>query len=144
MPERRKRETPDAEPRSLSPEQKKAEEMCKYAISKFGVQGELAVEDFRRGIACPGIPTYTWKEKFERLALDLLDLEDGKRIFGFPEQLGIAKQIPKSLLNNVKAGVGHGGGRSGRDTPSPGPSRKPGNFFVGDGSKMEANDDIPF
>lgn len=55
----------------------------------YGEQGRMAAEDFAHGVSCPGIESYSWKERYERLALDLIDLESGQDVYGTTRDFGM-------------------------------------------------------
>ncbi|UCC69058.1 MAG: hypothetical protein JSV79_03835 [Armatimonadota bacterium] len=148
---RRRAEREDT-PVELTPEQQKAETLCKRAVEIDPVQGKMVVEDFRRGNLTLG--THTWRQRLDQLVLDCLDLEDGKKVFGGIRDFGI--EWPKDPVRaTVGAVVGRRDpGRSERvrelPAPSPAPAYTPdpprpaSNVFVGDGSQMEFEDGIPF
>lgn len=65
----------------------------------YGEQGRFAAEDFGTGVACPGLESYTWRERYERLALDLIELESGQPVFGTTRDFGMGS------MRDVRAAV---------------------------------------
>ena len=55
----------------------------------YGEQGTMAAGDFGSGVSCPGVAAHTWQERYERLALDLIDLESGQALYGTTRDFGM-------------------------------------------------------